>query len=79
MTAGAAESKPAISNMPASLGSAIVKLLEHIPHTINFASIPVASLYCLRASEGCMRPVCVCVWWWGGGGGGRGGVSRFKL
>ena len=42
MTSGAAESNPTISNMPGSLGSAIVKLLDAIPQTMSLASIPEA-------------------------------------
>lgn len=40
ITSGAAESNPTISSIPGSLGSAMVKLLDAIPHTMSRASIP---------------------------------------
>ncbi len=42
MTSGAAESNPTISIIPPSSGSAIVKLLDAIPHTMSLALIPLA-------------------------------------
>ena len=56
MISGAAESKPAMSIMPASLGSARVKPLDDMAHTMSLASIPVASRYCFRAAAGCTAP-----------------------
>ena len=37
---GAAESNPTISSIPGSLGSAMVKSFDAIPHTMSRASIP---------------------------------------
>jgi hypothetical protein len=43
ITCGVAVSKPTTSSMPASSGSAMVKPVEVMPTTINFAGMPVAS------------------------------------
>lgn len=37
---GAAESNPTMSSIPGSLGSAMVKSFDAIPHTMSRASIP---------------------------------------
>jgi hypothetical protein len=42
ITCGVAVSKPTTSSMPASSGSAMVKPVEVMPTTINFAGMPVA-------------------------------------
>ena len=72
MISGAAESNPAMSSMPASLGSAMVKPLDAIPHTMSRASMPVAARYCFRASDGWTLPAQSQ----SRGGEGRGGEGR---
>jgi len=52
IAAGADASKPTMSSIPGSPGSAIVKSLVAIPTTINFASIPERSRYCRSAWNG---------------------------
>ena len=56
ITAGAAESNPAMSSIPASSGSAIVNSLAAIPQTMSRASMPVASRYCCSATDGWTAP-----------------------
>ena len=46
---GPAESRPTMSSIPESFGSAIVKPLEVSPTTISRAGIPILSRYSFRA------------------------------